>query len=409
MRKLTVVLFLAFWPFYLLGQEVSVPDGFQAIDKPNDNGQGVILIWKKMSFETDDVTYTPMVAESANGEFYRMDEVPAILNFKSDLPAVFGYDKENADWHAIEVQGFSKMVDGKNQNVFFEPNHTYFFKIAVRLGKNGGDIVSTGEVSTTPVGNLFARQKTNNFLIFIFLLITILTFIHIAKRNSNLFIRKIAGLDAIDDALGRATEMGRSVLFVHGLKSVYEVSTIAAINILGRIAKRVAEFDSQLKVANWDPVIQQVSQETVKESYIEAGRPDAYKEENVYFASSEQFSYAAAIEGLMMREKPAANFYFGYFYAESLLLSETGNAAGSIQIAGTDAFTQIPFFITTCDYTLIGEELYAASAYLSREPKLLGSLKGQDMGKLVLIIILILGTLFTTFGWQGLARMFTSL
>ena len=38
-----------------------------------------------------------------------------------------------------------------------------------------------------------------------------------------------------------------------------------------------------------------------------------------------------------------------------------GNAAGAIQIAGTDAVTQLPFFITTCDYTLIGEELYAAS------------------------------------------------
>ncbi|OFZ26844.1 MAG: hypothetical protein A2381_16965 [Bdellovibrionales bacterium RIFOXYB1_FULL_37_110] len=246
----------------------------------------------------------------------------------------------------------------------------------------------------------------NNFLLFIFLTVVIIVFINLAKKNPNLFVRRIAGLEAMDDALGRATEMGRPVLFVHGLKYMHEVPTIAAVNILGRIAKKVAEFDTGLKVANWDPVIQQVSRETVKESYIEAGRPDAYKEENIYFASSEQFSYAAAVEGLMVREKPAANFYFGYFYAESLLLSETGNAAGSIQIAGTDAFTQIPFFITTCDYTLIGEELYAASAYLSREPKLLGSLKGQDLGKLMIIIVLVLGTIFTTFGWEGFSKIF---
>ena len=71
----------------------------------------------------------------------------------------------------------------------------------------------------------------------------------------------------------------------------------------------------------------------------------------------------------------------GYFSAEALLMTETGNQVGAVQIAGTDAVTQIPFFITTCDYTLIGEELYAASAYLNREPMLLGTLKAQDYFK----------------------------
>ena len=83
----------------------------------------------------------------------------------------------------------------------------------------------------------------------------------------------------------------------------------------------------------------------------------------------------------MLREKPAAIFLQGTFYAESLILAETGNSVGAIQIAGTDSEHQLPFFIAACDYTLIGEELYAASAYLSREPMLLGSLRGQDWGQ----------------------------
>jgi hypothetical protein len=52
----------------------------------------------------------------------------------------------------------------------------------------------------------------------------------------------------------------------------------------------------------------------------------------------------------------------------------------------------LPFFITACDYTLIGEELYAASAYLSREPLLLGSLKAQDYGKLLILVVMVLGS-----------------
>jgi hypothetical protein len=98
----------------------------------------------------------------------------------------------------------------------------------------------------------------------------------------------------------------------------------------------------------------------------------------------------------MLREKPAANFYMGYFYAEALILAETGSSSGAIQIAGTDADTQLPFFITACDYTLMGEELYAASAYLSRNPLLLAQLRGQDIGKAVIIAMLLLGVAAAT-------------
>ena len=151
-----------------------------------------------------------------------------------------------------------------------------------------------------------------------------------------------------------------------------------------------------------------VSQEVVKEAYIESGRPDAYNPDNVFMAAADQFSYAAALEGMMVREKPAANLLMGYFYAESLLLAETGSATGAIQIAATDAYTQLPFFVTTCDYTLMGEELYAASAYLSRDPKLLGSLKGQDLGKGIFILVLLLGTLMSTAGSSWFTQIFTS-
>lgn len=222
-------------------------------------------------------------------------------------------------------------------------------------------------------------------------------YIGIARRRE-LKIRRIAGLEALDEALGRATEMGKPVLFIHGLRDMSQISTIAAVNILGRVARRTAEYDTALRVVAPDPVVMSVSQETVKASYIEAGRPDAFNPDHVFIAGAEQFSYAAAVEGIMIRDRPAAHIMMGYFYAESLLLAETGSTTGAIQIAGTDAFTQLPFFITTCDYTLLGEELYAASAYLSGEPRMLGTLKGQDAGKALILLALAVGTFLATAG-----------
>lgn len=256
-----------------------------------------------------------------------------------------------------------------------------------------------------PAGNLFNRKKLNNFLAMLFFGGAVLGMIRRARSNPDMYLRRIGGLEAVDEALGRATEMGKPVLFAHGLETMQSISTIAAINVLGEVTKRVAKFDTKMICVNNDPVVFAVSQETVKEAYLHAGRPDAYNPDDVIFVAAEQFSYVAAVSGIMMRQQPAANIYMGYFYAESLLLAETGASTGAIQIAGTDSYTQLPFFITTCDYTLMGEELYAASAYLSRNPMLLGSLKGQDIGKAVLMAIVLIGTTLATLGIERVTRL----
>ena len=82
---------------------------------------------------------------------------------------------------------------------------------------------------------------------------------------------------------------------------------------------------------------------------------------------------------------------FGSFQAEALILSETGYNVGAMQVAGTPGVIQVPFFIASCDYTIFGDEFYAASAYLSREPTLLGSLVGQDYAKSLLMLLIVAG------------------
>ena len=73
-----------------------------------------------------------------------------------------------------------------------------------------------------------------------------------------------------------------------------------------------------------------------------------------------------------------------------------GNRVGAIQIAGTAQPAQLPFFVAACDYTLIGEEFFAASAYLSGEPDQLGTLKGQDVGKVIVAAGIVAGVIGAT-------------
>ncbi len=233
-----------------------------------------------------------------------------------------------------------------------------------------------------------------------------LFFVRRARKGADLYVRPLSGIEAVDDAIGRATEMGRPILYVMGLGTAADIATIASFTILGRVAKRVAEYQTELLVPTYDPIVMSVAQEVVKSAYLDAGRADAYQDDIVHFVTQSQFAYVAAVNGIMLRELPATNVYMGKFFAESLLLAETGALAGSIQISGTDEIAQIPFFIVACDYTLIGEELYAASAYLGREPVLLGSLKAQDYAKATLIILAIIGIIAANTDWTAFTSLF---
>ena len=108
----------------------------------------------------------------------------------------------------------------------------------------------------------------------------------------------------------------------------------------------------------------------------------------------------------MHRQKPSTNIYLGRFFAESLILAETGYLNQSIQIAGTAEATQLLFFIAACDYTLIGEELFAVSAYLSKDPRLVSSLKASDWVKVAVVGLLVAGVVSVSLGSQWFPSLF---
>ena len=238
----------------------------------------------------------------------------------------------------------------------------------------------------------FETSNTSAYVLFVVFCGLVLLAIRRARIGDDLYIRPIAGLKAVDEAIGRATEMGRKVLYVPGIQSMDENQTIASLAVLGHVARQTARYGADLDVANRDPLTYAAARETVKQAYIEAGRPDAFRESLVNYVTFDQWALTAALTGMMKRERPAAHFFIGSFYAESLMLAEVGQTTGAIQIAGTAELAQLPFFVCACDYTLIGEEFYAASAYLSKQPLLLGGIKGQDWVKALVIVWLLAAT-----------------
>lgn len=396
-RKQVLLIFLFLFPFSLLlwkssfAQDDSLaelpapPTEVMAKDAPNDGGHALLVSWR---LSADDgtgknnvISYDILRSDHRDTGFVVRGVVAAGTNTYKDQGA-----KE------------------KESENYFPNNKNFYYKVKANAEK--GSSLSLVSAPAFAYGQWFHTGKTVIFIACAIFSVFTVTFIRKAKRGEHLYVRPLAGIAAVDEAIGRATEMGRPILYILGLGSAADIATIASFTILARIAKLTAEYRTPILVPCNDPIVMLVAQETVKAAYLDAGRPDMYKEENINYITSMQFAYVAAVNGIMLREKTATNFYLGKFFAESLILAETGSVAGSIQISGTDEIAQIPFFVAATDYTLIGEELYAASAYLGREPLLLGSLKAQDWGKALVMISLILGGLAASLYLDFFVKLF---
>ncbi len=348
------------------------PVDVRAYDTPNDNGHSITLEW---GLSADDgggrnnvLGYRILRAESPDGPWEDRGISPSGSTTKTDSGV-----KEEGD------------------PAYFPRGQDFYYKVVAYSTDAESESPVVGPVRS--IGQWFNVNKVPVLTFVVLFTSFTLYFIQRARRGAELYVRPLAGIDAVDEAIGRATEMGKPILYILGLGTAADIATIASFTILGRVAKKVAEYQTSLIVPCYDPIVMTIAQETVKTAYYDAGQPDAYKEDSVFFVTQFQFAYVGAVNGIMLRERPATNFYLGKFYAESLLMAETGSLAGAIQISGTDEVTQIPFFVVACDYTLIGEELYAASAYLGREPVLLGTLKAQDYGKAMVLLVGILGVM----------------
>ena len=365
------------------------PANVQVFDTPNDGGESLTVNWAPGPLDGPEARYQVLIGNAGVTDVAALKvvaEFPANARFVKEAKSPWWTRSAGKEWHQYVIRN-GKGVELKDGIVY---------TVAVAFLKGDERTVSP-LLQAAPAPNWFNWNSVNNLVLTLIFGVVVFFSIAQAKRRE-IFLRRIPGLDAVDEAIGRSTELGKPILYMTGAHDMHDPSTIAAAVILGRVAKKAAAYETELLVPHREPITMAVCQEITKQAYLEAGKPDLFKEDSNFFITSDQFSYTAAVDGIMLRKKPAANFFMGSYFAEALLLTETGASTGAIQIAGTDSDHQLPFFVTTCDYTLIGEELYAASAYLSREPVQLGTLRGQDIGKAMILSVIGIGILLATVG-----------
>ncbi|MBN1327210.1 MAG: hypothetical protein JW996_04610, partial [Candidatus Cloacimonetes bacterium] len=320
MKKILIFMLILF-----LGQILFGGIRFTAENNLNDDGSSILINWQYFDLEP-----SLIVLERSSGE----EDFLKLTN--------------------LEL-GASRYMDGNG----IKTGKEYYYRLM--LYDADGILLDSAESSAVAKAEWFNTEKISLLIMGLIISIAISAYIYSAKQGKNLYIRKIAGLESMEESVGRATEMGRPILYIPGTLDLDDMQTIAGLTILGKLAQKAAEYDARLIVPVCRSMVLSTAKEIVKEAYLKAGRPDAYDPDSVFYLTDDQFGYVAGVDGIIVREKPAANFFLGAFYAESLILAETGFASGAVQTSGTAMPSQLPFFVVACDYTLIGEELFAAS------------------------------------------------
>lgn len=240
-------------------------------------------------------------------------------------------------------------------------------------------------------------------LLILFLLGPGIYFSRKAIKGATFYLRKIRGIDEISHSIACSVEQGRPIMFSTGMTDVSPL-LYACLGILKYVTKLGAKVKTPVFVPLRDPEAIALVDAAMKSAYQEEGRLPNYDPTKIRFLSSDQLAYASGYQGMAHRENAGACFLFGSFAAESLILAEAGSQIGAKQIAGTVSNEQIPFFVASCDYTLLGEEVYATSAYLSGDPMQIGSLRGQDFSKLFILFTVLIGVALATFNTLGIFK-----
>lgn len=231
------------------------------------------------------------------------------------------------------------------------------------------------------------------FVIFVLTAVLIVWLIEYAKKNE-IQLKQLPAYEAIREGVGRAAELGKPVMCHCGQRNLdhpFVAATLAALSILSYVASLCAEYGVRLIVPTMLHTVYPIQVQRVREAYMEQGRVEEFNEDDVRFLSPHHQAYAAGTIAIMEREKVSTNIMVGQWSGITLVIAETSARLGCFGVGGTDQTSNMPFFIPTMDYAIIGEEMYSLGTYIDKDPRDTGTLFAKDLIKVLFIVLIVLG------------------
>ncbi len=247
-------------------------------------------------------------------------------------------------------------------------------------------------------------SQIDNFLGFIFTLVglgLIFAFIFYAPPREQVGWRAIQVFSRFRREVDLAVEAGKRLHISLGRGSTNDLQGGAALiglTILDQCARAASNSDRPPVVTLGDAVITILSQDTLQSTYRSLATEQRYDPTNARLTGLTPLAYAVGAMPTIHDENISANIFAGHFGAEVALLTEAGERSRSLTVAGSDSLPAQAVLYASSDEPLLGEELYAAGAYLGAGRAHSASLFMQDVLRWVLLVAIVVGAILKLLG-----------
>jgi hypothetical protein len=230
------------------------------------------------------------------------------------------------------------------------------------------------------------------------ILLLVFTFL---RRKSPASFRIIDAYERLNRSVGLAVENGTRLHISLGRGNLFTArggSALAALAMLRRLAERTSVSDHPPIATSGDASLALLSQETLRSGYRAAGAEEQYRFTTGRLTGLTPFSYAAGAITAIHDENVSANIILGDLGTEAALLAEASDREDTSLIAASDNLSAQSIFFASAQEPLIGEELFAAGAYVGAGAAHEASLNVQDILRWLIILILVLGSILKILG-----------
>jgi hypothetical protein len=237
------------------------------------------------------------------------------------------------------------------------------------------------------------------FLI-LFLVLMILFWMRDRKRpRQNL--RSIQAFGKLKRGIGLAVEAGQRVhisLGHGGISGQTAASALVGLSVLQRIARAASISDRPPVATSGEAAQALLSQDSLRSAYRAVNAESQFNPDAAQLSGVTPFSYAAGTLPVVYDQQVSVNILTGSFGSEVALIADAADRTGSISLGGSENLSAQAVLYAAVQEPLIGEELFAAGAYVQAGPMHTASLKAQDVLRWLLIGAILIGAALKMIG-----------
>jgi hypothetical protein len=236
----------------------------------------------------------------------------------------------------------------------------------------------------------------------LFLLIFVGLMLYFARRSRAghaPVLRQIQAYETLKGLTGRAIEAGRGLHLSLGIGRVTNDTTadsLAGLSVLSYLSEQAAATGAPPIVSMADPTVMLLAQSIVHAAHTDDPDGAEIAHQNIRWIAPQSAAYAAGVMNIINIDQTEANVMVGNFGDEYLLMGETAARQGKSHIGGTSNPNTLPFMYALAEETLLGEEIYAAGAYLQKRFMSIGSLVAQDTLRSLIAWVIFAGVLLAS-------------